>query len=328
MSTAFVTGGSGYLGRNLIRTLRARGVAVRALARSAAAAATVSALGAAVVHGDLDEEQVLQTAMHGCDVVYHAAAIADVWGDPQQFQRVNIDGTAHVLAAARAAGVPKLVHVSSEAVLIDGRPIRWADEQVPRPRTPLGLYPWSKGQAEESVLAANSADLTTVIVRPRFIWGNDDSTVLPRLVKSVQAGQFAWIGGGRHLTSTCHVANVCVGMLQAAAHGQGGAIYFLTDGLPVELRTFLRDLLATQDVDAGQRVLPLWLAKPLASATELVWRGLRLSSLPPLDRTTVALIGQEVTVNDSRARDELGYHSPISIDAGLAALRRGELLVA
>ncbi len=99
------------------------------------------------------------------------------------------------------------MHVGTEAVLADGEPIVRADETRPYPERPAGPYPISKGQAERAVIAANRlGELETVAIRPRFIWGKGDTSVLPELVEAVRKGRFAWIDGGHYLTSTCHVA--------------------------------------------------------------------------------------------------------------------------
>jgi nucleoside-diphosphate-sugar epimerase len=318
---AFVTGGSGFVGKRLIASLRQLGVAVNALARSDAAIAQVRAAGAEPVRGDLDDVAVLAAGMAGCDVVFHAAAYVATTGRREDFMRVTVAGTEHVLAAALQAGVQRMVHVSTEAVLVGGPKMVRADETWPRPARPLGLYPLSKGLAEERVLAANSSALTTVIVRPRFIWGAGDTTLMPNLIAAVRAGRFRWIGGGRHLTSTCHVDNVVEGMLLAADRGQGGEIYFLTDGEPVEMRAFMTAMLATQGVDPGDRTLPLWLARAAAFTVEGVWSLFGLRKQAPVDRTAVRLIGEEVTVSDDKARRELGYQSKTTRDAGLIAMK-------
>jgi len=317
---AFVTGGSGFLGRNVIEMLRARGHEARALARSDGAAAAVEKAGALAVRGELDDEGALAAGMAGCDVVFHCAADTAQFGDKKRVEAVNVGGTAHALEAAKKAGVKKFVHVSTEAVLVGGPPIVRADESWPRPRHPIGLYPITKGLAEERVLAANSPELATVIVRPRFIWGRGDTSVMPILVDAVKTGRFRWIGGGRHLTSTCHVANVVHGMLLAAEKGKGGEIYFLTDGDSVEVRGFLSQLLQAYNVSPPVAALPFWVARLAAFAAEAAWSLLRLKGEPPVTRSAVRLIGQEVTVVDDKARRELGYAPIVSRAEGLAQI--------
>jgi nucleoside-diphosphate-sugar epimerase len=319
---AFVTGGSGFVGRNLIAALKGSGAEVRALARSATAMWTVERAGAEPVAGNLDDEAALRAGMSGCDVVFHAAAQIGDWGNFADFYRTNVAGTEHVLAAACTSGVPRLVHISTEAVLIGGPPLVHVDETRPRPRRPVGLDPITKGMAEARVLAADSPGLTTVVVRPRFVWGAGDTSVLPQFVAAVRQGTYAWIDGGRYPTSTCHVANACEGLLLAAEFGRGGEIYFLTDGPPVEVRAFGTALLRTQGLEAGDRSVPRVVAWWAAVAAEALWRVCGLAGRPPITRMTVRLIGEEVTVDDAKARRELGYQGRLSYEEGLAAMAR------
>src|SRR5512134_2327632 len=190
----FVTGGSGFLGRALIAALRERGSLVRALARSDRAADAVRAAGAEPVPGDLDDERALRDGMGGCAVVYHAAAKVELWGRREDFLRITVGGTERVIAAARAAAVPRLVHVSTEAVLAGAPSLAGVDERTPLPARPIGLYPLSKGMAEQRALAANGPDLSSVVVRPRFIWGRGDTVLLPGLVAAMKSGAWFWFG--------------------------------------------------------------------------------------------------------------------------------------
>jgi nucleoside-diphosphate-sugar epimerase len=314
MKQAFVTGGSGFVGRALIAELRRRGVAVKALARSDAAAAAVTEAGAVPVRGDLDDRLAMEAGMRGAGVVFHAAAHVKRYGPRADFFRINVAGTENALAAAKAAGVARFMHIGTEAVLADGKPIVRADEDRPRAARPAGLYPLTKGLAEAAVIAANGHGLETVVVRPRFIWGDGDTSLLPELIETVKRGRFAWIGGGHHLTSTCHVRNVVEGALCAADKGRPGEIYFLTDGEPIEFRAFMTEMLATQGVDAGARSVPRWIARSAAAMTSWMKQ-------PPVTRTAIALIGVEVTVDDAKARRELGYIGAVSREAGLAEMR-------
>lgn len=314
MNTAFVTGGSGFVGGRLIPALRARGVEVKALARSDAAVAAVEALGATAVRGDLDDRAALATGCDGCDVVFHAAAYVDEHGSLADHLRVSFHGTENVVAAARAAGVKRLVHVSTEAVLADGAPIVRADETRPVPTRPLGAYGIAKARAEAAVVAASGAGLETVVVRPRFIWGKGDKALLRQFTEAVRQKRFVWIAGGHYLTSTAHVDNVVEGLLLAAERGTPGAIYFVTDGAPVEFRAFVTRWLGTQGIDPGTRSIPRWLARMVASAT--AWM-----KTPPMSKSAFAVIAHEVTIDDGKARRELGYQGTTSVEAGLAEMR-------
>lgn len=321
MTSAFITGGSGFVGRTLIPMLIEKGWRVKALARSDSAAKIVANLGAEVVRGDLDDETILRDGMAGCEVVFHSAAKVEDWGDPRDFHRINVEGTERMLRAAKAAGIKRFVHVSTEAVLAGERPIINADETWPYPAHPVGLYPTTKGAAERLVRAANSAEMATVCLRPRLIWGKGDTSLLPQIIAAVQRGAFRWFGGGRYKTSTCHVRNVCEGLILGAEKGRGGEVYFLTDGAPVEFRTFMTEVLQTQGVDAGDNNLPHAVGQFVANAGEWAWRTFGLKGAPPLTRAAIRLIGEEVTLDDSKARRELGYVGKFTREQGLAEMR-------
>lgn len=322
METAFVTGGSGYVGRNLIKALIAKGWRVRSLVRSAKAAKVVEACGAEAVDGDLETLDAMRKGMEGCKVVFHSAAYLGDWGRYEDFYRGNVVGTENVLRMARDSNVSRFIHVGTEAALVGGRAIISATEDWPLPEKPMGFYPITKGLAEKRVLSVNAPDFSTIVMRPRFIWGKDDTTLLPRFVESVQQGKFMWINGGHYLTSTCHVDNVCEGLILAAERGRGGECYFLTDGPPVEVREFFTALIRSQGLEPGNKSIPRWVATLFASLIETVWKIFKLSGNPPITRTAVKLIGEEVTVVDTKARKELGYQALVSREAGLAELTK------
>jgi nucleoside-diphosphate-sugar epimerase len=317
---AFVTGGSGFIGGALIRRLVAEGGAVAALARSAGAAEAVRARGADPVDGDLDDAAALERGMTGAEVVFHAAAHLGDWGDPAEFERVNVQGTRNVVAAARRAGVRRVVHVGTEAALLHGQPLVAADERTPLAFGSPVLYSATKARAEEVVLEAGHGGLETVVVRPRFVWGAGDTTLLPVMTEMVRSGRFAWIGGGRQRTSTSHVDNVVEGLVLAATRGSSGGVWFVTDGPSVVFREFVTALLATQGVAAPGRSVPLPVARALAGVGERAWRRLPLPGRPPVTRFSVWVSALECTLSDARARRELGYAPLVTHEEGLAGL--------
>ncbi|HWO11736.1 MAG TPA: NAD-dependent epimerase/dehydratase family protein [Polyangiaceae bacterium] len=323
MRSIFITGGSGFVGQQTIQELSRRGHRVRALARSEQAAARIAAAGAEPVPGDLTSVDDLTRNMRGSEAVIHAAAKVEQWGAYDDFYAVNVAGTENVLTAARRAGVKRFVHIGTEAGLVGAQPLRMATEEFAAPQRSVGLYPATKRLAEERVLAANCSELETVVVRPRFIWGRGDTSLLPQLVHAVKQGRFMWIAGGRYLTSTCHVENVVEGIGLALEGGRGGNAYFLTDGEPTEFRAFITALLATQGLKAPTASIPRCIAKVLAQALEGTWRAFHLVSEPPLTRTVVFLMGEEVTVSDAKARRELGYTGGMSRERGLHEMREG-----
>jgi nucleoside-diphosphate-sugar epimerase len=331
---ALVTGGSGFIGGRLIESLVGDGYTVRALARSRSSADAVAALGAEPVRGELGDAESLRSAAAGCELAFHAAAKVEDSGPWAEFERDNVHGTRNVVEACAAAGVRRLVHVSTEAVLIAGEPLVGVDETAPLRTDSRAPYPRSKALAEEVVRGRAPANpvgpgseaeeptgMDSVIVRPRFVWGAGDRTLLPGMVAMVRSGRFAWIGGGGHLTDITHVDNVVRGLRLAAEKGRSGEAYFVTDGEPVVFREFVSDLLRTQGVEPPTRSIPTPLAGALAAGGELAWRLLPLGGVPPLSRFAFWVSSQECTIDISKARRELDYAPVRTREEGLAGLR-------
>jgi nucleoside-diphosphate-sugar epimerase len=321
MTAAFVTGGSGFVGGRLIERLRSDGYTVRALARSTAAAERVGAHGAEPVRGDLADVEAMRAGAEGCELAFHAAAMVGDWGPREDFERGNVQGTANVLRACSDAGVRRLVHVGTEAAVLAGQPLVEADETAPlRPDSPAP-YSATKARAEQLVLAANRDSFETVVVRPRFVWGAGDTTLLPTIVELVRSGRFSWIGGGMHRTSITHIDNTVQGLVLGALRGRPGNAYFVTDGEPVVFREFVTELLQTQGVAPPTRSIPRRAAAALAVASEGLWRSLPLPGRPPLTRFAYWVSALECTIRIDKAREQLGYAPVRSRDEGLAALR-------
>ena len=314
--TAFVTGGSGFIGGALIRRLVGDSWTVRALARSDEAAAKVQAGGAQAVRGDLSDTDAMTAGAQGAEVAFHAAATLGDWGRRADFVAGNVDGTRNVIEATRRAGVGRLVHVGTEAAVLAGEPMVMIDErQRLRPDSPA-LYSATKAQAETLVIAAGG-----VVVRPRFVWGKGDTTLLPMLSEMVRSGRWAWIAGGRHRTSTAHIDNTVEGLVLGAERGTPGAAYFITDGTPVVFRDFITALLATHGLTPPDRSIPRPVAHALATASETAWGALPLPGRPPLTRFAYWVSALETTIDISRARADLGYSPIVTIEQGLAEMR-------
>ncbi|MBF2047006.1 MAG: NAD-dependent epimerase/dehydratase family protein [Elainella sp. C42_A2020_010] len=315
----FVTGGSGFVGRRMIQILCARGDEVIALARSERATKQVVQLGAKAVQGDLLDKQAMLRGMQNCDVVFHIAGLLSIWGSYKAFYETNVIGTECSLAAARAANVPCFVQVGAAASVFDCQPLSQIDETYPLKQPKFSPYIATKSIAEQRVIAANRPEFRTSVVRPSWIWGNGDH-VLPQLATAVNTGQFIWINQGNYPYMTTHVANVCHGAILAAERSPGGQAYFLSDGDVVQFRRWVTTLLHIVGVKPGQLSIPRWLAWNVAGLMETIWRITQRKDIPPITRTMVRLIGQEVTFTDRKAQQELGYVPIVTRDSGLTEL--------
>ena len=242
------------------------------------------------------------------------------WGTREQFWTANVEGTRQLLQAARAAGARRFIHIGTEAALFHGQHMRDIDERYPYPAHTPFLYSETKAAAEKLVLAANAPGFATLSIRPRFVWGPGDQTILPVLEAMVRSGRFVWIDGGRARTSTTHIANLVHAVELALERGTGGNAYFVIDEGVTQMREFLTALLATRSLTPPDKAIPGWLARTLGSATETTWRALGKTSDPPLTRFAAAMMSRDCTITTDKARRELGYEPVISRAEGLREL--------
>ncbi len=319
-----MTGGGGFLGAAIVRKLRARGDEVRSLARGDYP--DLAALGVEVLRGDLRDAGAVVRAAAGCDVVFHVAAKPGIWGRATDFHETNVVGTEHVVSACLRERVGRLVYTSSPSVIFAGGPIEGGDESLPYPTRFLAHYPRTKAIAERHVLAANSAALRTVSLRPHLIWGPGDNHLVPRIVARARAGQLRKIGSGAAKVDSVYVDNAADAHLLAAdrlgAHDSApaGRAYFITNGEPLPVGELIDRILLAAGLAKLDRSIPIGVAYAAGLASELVYGALGLTREPRMTRFLAKQLSTAHWFDLGAARRDLGYAPAISIDEGMLRL--------
>ena len=268
-----VTGATGFVGDALVRLLRANGHDVVALVRSPARAAALSASGVTLVEGDLDDSVALDRLNVGVDGLFHVAGWYKLGNPrPEDGWRVNVDGTANVLAAAHRGGVPKVVYTSTLAVNSDTHG-KVVDESYRFSGRHLSVYDETKARAHDVASAAAQDGLPVVIVQPGLVYGPGDTSQTGTLVAAVLRGRRPTVPAGG---TVCwgHVDDIAHGHLLAMEQGAPGESYFLA-GEPCSLADGLR-MLAELAGKPGPMVLPASLVKIAGAAVGVVERVVRL----------------------------------------------------
>jgi len=317
-----VTGGTGYFGARLVLALLARGVQVRVLARPAADTTRLAARGAEIVRGDVTEPGTLGAAFAGRTVVIHAAGRVSDWGPRREFFRVNAQGTANVVAACRAAGVRRLVHLGSLTVLGLPRDGGVVDETTPPADAPADAYTASRLSGERIVRAAHGeGGFETVVVRCGLIWGPGEPTILPRILALLRRGRMVYPGGGYNHLGMAYVDNLVEGVILAAtAPAAAGRLYHVTDGEDVTCREVLDAIAAALGVPPPRRSVPFLVIYAVAALLEAAAKVARSVSPPPITRYGARLVACDCRYDIGRARRELGYRPVVTFREGVARL--------
>jgi nucleoside-diphosphate-sugar epimerase len=313
----FVTGGTGFIGSEVVRQLRARGDEVVCLARSAEKAGRLSELGCTIVSGDLGEEAAIRQGMEGCDAVVHAAAMYEIGIPAKQrpaMYEANVRGTERVLHAALAAKIPKVVYVSTVGVF--GNTHREVvDESYEHPGREFTSY-YEETKLEAHRIAKRmiaEEDLPCVIVQPGGVYGPGDTSQIADLLEQFFAGRLPLIPFPELGICLSHVEDIAGGILLALDKAVPGETYVIS-GPVTTMRDAIDTVAGLTGRKAPKRALPVGLMKAMTPIGPLV--GKLMGQPPNLRELISSADGVTFWASHEKATRELGY-SPRGMEQGL-----------
>ena len=314
-----VTGASGMLGSATARALAARGDRVTVLQRRPAG------LGLPEVLADVADTEAVRSAVAGHDAVVHLAAKVDVTGPWAAYARANVAGTQAVVAACQAAGVERLVHVSSPSVAHAGDSLVGAGAAAAAPTRVRGAYARSKAMAEQIALGADSGGLAVTAIRPHLVWGPGDTQLVGRVVARARAGRLLLVGSGAALIDSTYVDNAATALLAALDRCPevAGQALVVTNGEPRPVAELLVGICAAAGVPGPRRRVPRGLAYRAGWLVEGLWAARALAGLtgdPPMTRFVVEQLSTAHWFDQRRTHELLQWQPAISLDQGFAAL--------
>jgi 2-alkyl-3-oxoalkanoate reductase len=315
--TMLVTGAAGFLGSHLSDLLMNVGERPRALVRPGGDVAALEDAGVEVCSGDIGDRALLETALSGVERVLHCAARTGPWGPEEEYERTNVRGLEALVRTAMAAGVRRVVHVSS--ITVHGNDVRGeADEAAPLRADP---NPYSRSKvAGERLLARMIRDegAPVTIVRPGWIYGPRDTASFGRIAQRIENGKMIMLGSGTNHLPMIHVADVAQGILLASAAPLAeGRAYLLVNDERVTQRDFIGAIAAELGVPAPTRHIPYELGLVMGTLAEARGRLTRSQHPPPVMRYGVQLLGGENRFNIDRARRELGFSPQVDLAEGV-----------
>jgi nucleoside-diphosphate-sugar epimerase len=313
----FVTGGTGFIGGEVVRQLHARGDEVVCLVRSPEKASKLTELGCELVSGDLGDAEALRSGMEGCDGLIHAAAMYEVGIPAKQhpaMYEANVRGSERVLQAALDAKVGKVVYVSTVGIFgnTHGKVV---DESYEHPGKEFtSYYEETKLEGHRIAKRMMAEDgLPGVIVQPGGVYGPGDESQIADLLKEFFAGRLFMLPFPELGICLSHVEDIAGGIVLALDKGNAGETYVIS-GPATTIREAIDTVAGVSGRKAPKRALPTGLLKALAPIGPLVGK---LSGQPPNLREMISS-GDGVTfwASYEKAGRELGY-SPREMDEGI-----------
>lgn len=317
--TIFITGATGLVGSHAVEEALQRGHRVKALVRASSDTRLLDEWGVEKVNGDLEDVEALRKGVEGADWVFNCAAKVGDWGTLEEFRRLNVDAFKLLLDAASDAKISRFVHVSSLGVY-EGRDHFGTDEKVEVAAQSLDAYTRSKVEAEALALRyVKERGLALSVVRPGFIYGPRDRTVLPKLLDALRNKRFFYFGSGDQVLNCIYVKNLVQAIFLAAEVPEAvGEVFNVTDGAKVTKKQFVGRVAELAGLKPPRRKIPLWLAWTLAVLMERRAKR-KKSTVPPLvNKARYKFLGLNLDYSIAKARRVLGYDPKYSTDEGLA----------
>lgn len=312
-----VTGASGMYGGAVARKLVSRGDQVRAFQRRPAGLEGVEE-----VLGSVTDAEAVRMAAAGADAVIHMAAKVTVSGPWSEFEKVNVEGVRNVLDAVAAAGVPRLVHVSSPSVAHHGDSLVGAGAGPADPDRARGHYSRSKAAGELMALAADGPELSVVVLRPHLMWGPGDTQLIGRIVDRARSGRLALVGPATALIDTTYVDNAVDATLAALdrcelAHGEALVI---SNGEPRPVAELFARACVAAGVPPARMHVPFRVAWGGGAVVEAAWSLLGRGGDPPITRFLAEQLATAHWFDQRRTRTLLDWQPQVSLDEGFERL--------
>lgn len=311
-----VTGATGLVGSHVVERARQREIRTRVLVRGSSNTELLDQWGAEKTEGDMTDPESLKTAVEGVTLIVHCAAMVGDWGPVDEYRRVNVHGVESLLGVAEAAGsLKRFIHISSLGVY-QARDHYGTDETEEPSGAGIDGYTLSKVESERVVRQhIEEQQLPATILRPGFIYGPRDRTVLPRLLEKIRSKQFRFLGSGEQLMNNTFVGNLCDAVFAAIEHdNSAGEIYNVRDDRLVSKREFISTVAKLAHYEPPTKSVPLPIARGLAKVMEGAWRLLGKQEAPLLSNARVKFLGLNLDFCIDKAKRELGYQPSLDFN--------------
>ncbi|MBX3438937.1 MAG: NAD-dependent epimerase/dehydratase family protein [Planctomycetaceae bacterium] len=314
-----VTGATGLVGSHVVDRARQEGIRVRAFVRRTSNVKLLQKWDVEWVLGSMTEPYALKAALHGVTHVVHSAAMVGDWGHIKHYRQVNVEGLEGFLEAARECPtLQRFVHISSLGVYPAGHH-HGTDESAPVSSRGIDAYTLSKVEAEEVLRDfVRREKVPALALRPGFIYGPRDRTVLPRIIELLGQGKAVYLGDGQTVLNNTYVGNLVDAVFLALDRQDlVGEFFNIRDERLVTKQEFFETVSELGGLPKPSRHIPLGVAEPLASTWEWLWRTIGRDAAPPLSQATVKFLGYNLDFSIEKAKKQLRYRPRIDFRDGM-----------
>jgi len=341
----FVTGAGGFLGLAICRLLRSANIKVTGFSRGHYPELTQ--MGVNMVQGDISDYAQVKSAMQSCDLVFHVAAKAGVWGSLDDYFKPNVQGAQNIIDACQALGICRLVYTSTPSVTFAGVDEAGINESQSYAENYLNYYGQTKAQAEQLVLAAakknvqestikegtakesafEKGKLKTVALRPHLIWGPNDPHLVPRVLERAKAGKLKLVGKEDKLVDTIYVDNAAYAHILAAIalakpNSQcNGKAYYISNDEPITMAAMLNKILSCANLPPVNKRIPSSIAYGVGVTLEWLYKLLNKKQEPIMTRFVARQLSTSHYFDISAAKQDFAYRPLVDIDEGMQRLK-------
>ncbi len=314
-----ITGSSGLVGSHLAERTLSHQIPTTLFIRNREPVRWLEKAGAKLVLGDLSDDESIKAATPGITHIVHCAAKVGDWGTKDHYLKPNVGGMMALARHVDPSVFQRFIHISSLGVYPAGHHVQ-TDETSPVAEQGVDGYTHSKIQAEKALKDyMTQTGFPAIMLRPGFIYGPRDRTILPKLIDSLRNRKFAYLGPATHKMNNTYVGNLVSAIMLALNSPQGiGNVYNITDPRLVSKQEFIETICRLMHLPLPTRKVPYQVARTLAVVMESAYRLSGKKSAPLLSQAKVKFLGANLDFSIEKAKSELDYHPSIDFQMAMA----------
>lgn len=314
-----VTGGTGFLGQKLAKRLISMNIETTVVGRNNIVGNSLKNNGIHFKKGSLEDKIFTLELCKDMDYVFHCAALSSPWGKYKEFYNSNVLSTRNIIDGCIKYNVKRLIHTSTPSIYFDFTDKFQISEKDILPQKFVNYYAETKFEAEKELDKGLTRGLPTIAIRPRALFGPNDTTIIPRIIRANEKSRIPIIDGGNSVIDITYVENVVDALILCMNSPEHtlGKKYNITNDEPIHLITLLEKLFMRLEIQFKTKNISFQKAYKLAGTIEFIYKNFFPNKEPILTKYSVGVLAKSQTLDISAAKKDLIYIPKVSIEQGL-----------